>query len=150
MYKFKVLAGDHIELAPPGPDGKVPLTNDGRLKQVKYIPGDIFETATDLLEKHHIDGFPDKFERIHETYVINETPGQRLTRLRAELAEAEKAVPPPSAPSTTVASPVHDLVPELRAMSLKDLQAWAAEEEIDLKGVKSKEEALKVIEAALK
>jgi hypothetical protein len=38
----------------------------------------------------------------------------------------------------------------LDSMSFKEIQAWAAEEEIDLKGAKTKEDALKVIRATVK
>lgn len=95
---------------------------DGR--PVEYGPGceagDVVESTTDLAARFGAD----KFERLHDG----------------------PAVPRPS----TAASLASARTLNLDALTLEQLQAVAAEEEIDLRGAKTADEAKKAMRAALR
>lgn len=118
MARFKLMVGKHVE------KGKV------------YRKGDIITTDDDLTR---LNGGPGamKFERLSAV----EDPGSLLPR-SVEGADRSHAIPAPARDN-----PVNKGA-NLDKMSLTDLQAYADEEEIDLKGAKTRDDVLKQIKAA--
>ncbi len=177
MAKYKLLAGGHIDDHPvervfiPGAvdeNGK-PAT---RPADLRYFPKDIIETHKDLL-RFNDDRSPEnpkKFEKLDDddprpdsrkAQAIETWQRAQTLARESQIASAQSPSPPlqssPIVPSQPQAKPQTPKVsqvrgkvdPPLEHMDLKGLQDLAAEEEIDLKGAKTKEEAAKVIRAAL-
>lgn len=120
-YKFRLLEGLHVENGPIGANG---LPTD-----VIYKRGDIFESESDLLQFNRGPN-SQKFERIHDD--------------RPVTSEVQKqAVPRPEGKQSQQLNLPAEL--PLEQMTEKELVAFAAEEEIDLKGVKGKDNILRVL-----
>ena len=136
---FRVLVGVHFDDGPPGCDCDYCFKSEGknhryrarRMMRVRegntfFDPdpegytGDLVTTLLDLEKRHNQGSFSRKFERV-----------------------IQAAVPPPAPPAPHW-QPSDSL---LEAMSFKDVQDYAAAEEIDLRGATSKAEALKVVKA---
>jgi hypothetical protein len=167
--RFKVLAGQHIE-----PDESLPPDTVTGLHPVRiYYTGHIVETWRDLEFKFN-GGTPDtrKFERIYDDAPTIPGATEEEVRQFMEWKKAQAANLAPSQPNgiTTVANQGKSEVqkaaekgfnpatsntpqplnqPTLDIMSVKELQDFAKEEEIDIRGAKTKEDLLRVIKAAL-
>ena len=147
MPKYRLLAGKHIAGTPDGSE---------RL----YKPGDIIDTEENLLRLNGRN-MPPKFEQ------VDFQDRSTLARVSDEEIVAEAArrgfnavtsntgpTTPPLAASAGGSPPVKvQLTPTpglsaLNAMSLKELQAHAAEEEIDLKGATKHQDVLRIILAS--
>lgn len=141
MQKYRLLAGKHIEEGPPDPKTGAPT-------EVVYRPGNVFESPLNLMEMFNAPGSM-KFEPVHPTTPVE---GGRLVVKRV-LPHRDQAAPQvqPTAPlpprSAVAELPSPD---DIDRMGLKDLQALASEEGIDLKNAKSLEETRRVIKAALR
>lgn len=94
-------------------------------KERIYRAGAVFESVTDLARR-----WPEKFER-----VLDSTP------LTPDPAASGMDASPSSAPLPSSGD-------EYEGMTVKELQALAAEEEIDLKGARTREEILTVLRKA--
>ena len=144
--KFRVLVGAHIDNGPPGcecdecsvSDGKNHLYRQRDAKDPPAWAGDIIETTADLEMRFNAGPYSRKFERVREDApaVVGHVWDQAKETLEQFTARMNKV----NAPKPSL---------NLDAMALKDLQQLAADEEIDLKGAKTKEEAVKVIKASL-
>lgn len=131
MAKYRLLAGKHSQKE-ENPETKQ--------KEVKiYKRGDVFESKHDLLKFNAGPGAM-KFEKVEE-------PPPRA----ASRAAAPPPEPPPPPEAKTIQPPPRnqqEYHAALDKMTEKDLRALAAEEEIDLKGAKTKEDIVKAIKAA--
>src|SRR5438105_12102344 len=163
--RYRVMAGQHIESDPEGRKD-----TDGRPLDVKYEQGQVFASKTPDLHRR----WPEKFSKIEEDlpennpYLTMPAPGEtddefkvRMERLRANPASntSEDVVaaaarrgfdtlhtdsgrtPPPG-------KPVPGSEP-LDSMSVQELRALAADEEIDLKGATKKDDILRLIKASV-
>jgi hypothetical protein len=132
MARYRLLAGKHAQKE-ENPETKH--------KEVKiYKRGDVFESKHDLLKFNAGPGAM-KFEKVEESE-------NQPRRARTES-------PPPPPPHTVVETPAgkaprnqQEFVAALEKMNEKDLRALAAEEEIDLKGAKTKDDIVKAIRSA--
>lgn len=137
---WRLLAGKHYENNPV----------EG-LPDLEFNPGDQFESSDDLL-RLNAKGYPPKFELLekHRTGFDpvalrkrpDETDAQHSARVQAMLESDE-------ADFQSRVNPAKE-APDINKMSVKDLTAFAAEEEIDLRGAISKEEILRRVKEALK
>lgn len=128
MPKFQVLAGKHI-------DGK---GADGRARV--YNAGEVVESRANLLRFNRPGSI--KFQRVDDGATIASpagSPGEIWDRAHESLDQFIKRM---QAKDQASIKPIN-----LDTLSFKDLQALAAEEEIDLKGAKTREEALRFIKA---
>ena len=130
--KFRVLHGQHLE------EVRLP---DGRMEIRTYPQGSIIETDVDLVEKFSPwskvnPDFPSKFQRLPDDFVGDSTHNSPSN---------SQAGPNTAAPQTAVVGGSADASKTLESMSFKELQQWAAAEEINLKGAKSKEEIIRVL-----
>lgn len=148
MPRFRLLAGKHVETA-IGPDGKPLLDQHNHPLQIKYVPGDVFDTQVDLAAEFNSRGSV-KFELAYD-----QTPlkgGQIIRKVPPIDRGGDGATQAPAAakPESPFSTKAPDFDPAfLEAMTFNELKAFAAEEEIDLKGATSKDAALKSIRAAL-
>lgn len=145
MPKFRILAGQHLE-------GKH-----------LYRKGEVVETESNLL-KFNAPGMSPKFEKVEddtpasyqaaattEGKAEGKASAEQLTTQQPPRAPTPPGPPappgqPPAAPSQRPAD--FDLK-QLDTMSVRDLQALAAEEEIDLKGERTRDGMARVIKQAL-
>lgn len=124
MPKFRLLQGGHIEAGPKDP-------KTGKPTEVSYRPGDVFDSKLNLDEKFNQADYPPKFERIFPGSTVSEGPVHEAAR--AGFQDSTRAIAP------------------LKNMTVHELKKFAEEEEIDLKGVNTQNQAvlLKHIETAL-
>ena len=122
MSKFKLKVGGH--------------TIGSGLTAQRFRKGDIFEAEGDLAA---FDS--NKFERVDDP---KDYEGPRASSQMAAAAYKETTLHGEWEKSK--AAPAKDL----QAMSAKELESLAAEEEIDVKGAKSKEDLLKAIKPVKK
>ena len=132
MAKFRVLVGKHNE------GGHVDEKGN-RIKGRTYRVGEVIDTADDLSRLNASGAI--KFERVEE---------ERGASRPAPTTPTTPKSPTPPTPApvnpTTPTTPTAPVTPKnLEAMDIKALQALAEEEEIDLKGAKTKEEIIKVL-----
>jgi len=136
---WRLLAGKHYEANPAGGDDLV------------FNPGDTFESIDDL-SRLNSKGYPPKFELLDKQRRgfdpvalrkrSDETDAAHSARVQAMLAENDAEF------AATINPPKE--VPDINRMSVKELTAFAAEEEIDLRGAISKEEILRRVKEVLK
>ena len=142
--RFRVIAGRHVEQRV---ETRVVDEPDGRkvrrevITDVGYGPGDIVETEFDLLSLNR-QGMPPKFADAEDPGSVRLSPTARVWDPASgetieQFAERMKTEVTPAAPKKT-----------LEAMSLKELQDLAANDEIDLRGAKTVAEAIKIIKAS--
>ena len=91
----------------------------------QYNPGDPVEADSDLCKKFNTPGDLPRFERLPDDAPLTATPTL--------------------APTESVAAPAEDT---LDSMTVEELREWAASEEIDVRGAKTKEQLVKAIRAA--
>lgn len=149
---FRVNIGKHIEDDPSGE-----VLRDGRIKEKVYTPADgPFYSSTNLM-KLNAPGMTPKFTHVlHEpqgtvsplTKQPGENSDQYADRMRKLAEEATRLATSPSEKALEE-KPPSAIYPTLETMNAKELQQWAAEEEVDLKNAKSKEDILKVIKSYL-
>lgn len=147
-YTYRIIQGQHEERSPDG---------SPRL----YRRGDTFESIQPRLA----DVWPEKFQRIHasvhnpnletwnpEAETLEAFNARMLTKHPQAGAQIQQtaapvtnggavADPPPTVPNGG-AKKNHS---RLEQMSLKDLQSLAAEDEVDLKGAKTRDEVLRIL-----
>lgn len=125
--KFKLLSGIHVD----NDKTKGATKSNPEGERVVYTAGDVIESDIDLAATLNPKdpSMRRKFERVHDLTPAGPGVGRR---------ESATATIPPIDMSL------------LAAMSVKELQSFAAEEEIDLKGCAKKEDILKIIQAATK
>lgn len=116
--RYRLLSGGHIE-------------NDMTGKERRYSQGEVFESNDKNLLRFNAPGMAPKFEQVNKQTPIGR-PNQG------------DSIPAPTAIVTTNAISIKDL-DTLQSMNVKELTAWAAEEEINLGAAKSKDEILKAI-----
>lgn len=157
MQKYQVLTGMHIGV---GPDGR----------EKTYRQGDIVETNLDLL-KLNGDGMTPKFARVDGGTDVPSQSGPITVEEAARrgfdpgVSNTGKTSPPlptstthmvppqtqtplsPRKPNASAPRNEAEYVDLLNSMSIKELQAHAAEEEIDVRGATKKEELIKIIKA---
>lgn len=127
MPMFKVLAGQHEE--------------GGRIYRMNEVVN-----STQQLDALFNPADPDmqkKFERVidNPAYIAQPATGGQAV---GEASRAGAGTQPATAPAGSA------LAGTLETMSLKQLQDMAAEEEIDLKGAKTKDEVLRVLRTQLR
>lgn len=138
VLRFEVLNGTHC-----GPDtyrrndnGEYVSNGDGK----HYRKGEIVETTQDLSFLFDKDKDPNakKFRRLYDTQ--EEETAETLRAKRAEIDAKLAALenPQPVGADATI-----------EAMTVEELRAFAASEEIDLGNAKTKDAILKAIRAAL-
>lgn len=141
--KFRLKVGGHVQ---NGPDGK----------PKSYVPGDIVESETDLAERFNTPPMTIKFERLWE-----EERREASSRKDTHETHGEKKVtvppsgpptPPPSNISHPTSPPEKGSAPQpnYEAMSQQDLTELAKEEEVDLRGAKTKADIIARLRTALK
>lgn len=153
-YKFRLVHGLYIQNE-IGPDGKVyehtyRARRDYNTNEFKADPpdysNDIIESDQRLDKRFNLGGHI-KFELlIADTTSANqrvwdstkETLEQFVTRMEKESNTGQRQ------PAGTV-----DLIGTVREMTIDELRQWAAQEEIDLRGAKTKAEMMKIVEQAL-
>jgi len=149
MPRFKLNTGQHISETGKLYRGTRPDGKGG------VIEGDVIETNYDLNAFNGPPGYSQKFTQLVD--YRDETPENAITRLQAEMdqrraeiterekkrAEVHAATAPTPQPQIPQPAPRHS--PNFDAMSVKELQQWAAEEEVDLKGATSKDTILRVL-----
>lgn len=134
MARYRLLAGKHAQKE-ENPETKQ--------KEVKiYKRGDVFESKHDLLKFNAGPGAM-KFEKVDD----QENQPRR--------ARTESASQTQQQHHTSVETPAgkpprnqQEFVTALEKMNEKDLRSLAAEEEIDLKGAKTKDDIVKAIKVA--
>lgn len=137
-YRYKVLVGVHCQDEIDATGKKVTQQVDdgqGGKKTVPiekvYTPQDgAFWTNTDLSAKFDRENMPPKFQRVYD--LVSNPPAEKA-------APATQAVQPPPSPPK----------PDLDTLSLEDLKRIAEDEEVDLKGLKSRDEILKRLKTVL-
>ena len=83
---YQVVRGCHVQDAPPGPDGKVPLAQNGRPQEVVYRQGDVVESEIDLVALHG-----EKFVRVGEDqYGLTQEVAEKLQRAEETLRDRDK------------------------------------------------------------
>lgn len=150
---FKVLHSKHVESDPVNP-----FRPDGKPNDRTYTKeSPPFYSSTNLLKLNAI-GLPPKFALVGDgiasnvvstnslTRIVGESDEQYAARMKALAEEAARLAGGGKAPDPAKTA---SLMQTLEAMSFKDLQAWAAEEEVELKGAKTKEECLKIIRGVI-
>lgn len=145
-----------------GPDGKLTIKKDpkGRLLEAVYSPGDV------LFSYAPLERFPEKFERVPDNTPITikegSVPAGNLpvfgldtssrpvgTESQHEASHISSVASEPHSQSPITPAPTNKgWTDTLDAMNVKELEAFAAEEEVDLKGAKSKDAILKVLRSA--
>jgi hypothetical protein len=125
-YKFKLLAGKYIH-------GKVE-TPEGLKKQKVYTRGEIIESNINLAEK-----WPEKFMRLPDE--DGRMPANQPT---PGIPSPHSAAPPRADKKPTPAN-VAEYHAGLDKMSVEELKAHAAEEEVDLKGANDKNQILRLL-----
>lgn len=164
-YKFRLLAGKHTDREGP-PDRR-------GIPQLRvFRQGQVVETEKDLdAIFNHPTIQKKKFEKVDDA-VPASTPEYRISlsmppggvdAAQAALARTQLEQPRPKANQTTV-SPTHGPAPNLPnqstqpksqvpdtldAMNDKELDAFAASEEIDLSKAKTRQDKVKAIRAAM-
>ncbi len=131
MARYRLLAGKHAQ--------KEENPQTGQKENKIYKRGDVFESKHDLLKFNAGPGAM-KFEKVEDTQ-----PAKAAGTTRPPATPSREAVhgtpePPPRN--------MNEFLAALDKMSEKDLRALAAEEEIDLKGAKTKDDILKAIRTA--
>lgn len=121
--KFRVLAGKHAE-----------KDKDG-VSRV-YVRGDIVDSKSDLTKLNAGPG-AQKFAPVEEPSA-KAAAGTPVAQLHAKVAA------PPAPPADELQKKLHA---DLDKMTVEQLKAYAAEEEIDLKGAATKDQLLKIIKA---
>lgn len=123
--RFQLLAGLHTEPDPSNPP----------YGELTYKAGDVFESNTDLCQRFNRDGST-KFQR------LSDAP-----------SKPQAAVPVPSSNSKPIPvpepTPPSKLKVNLDVMTLEQLQKFAEDEEIDIKGAKKREEVLRAVKSAV-
>jgi hypothetical protein len=147
---FRVLVGRHIEDDPSGRRNP-----DGRPSEVTYTPASppFFSSsdlsklnARDMTPKFALIGMADSTMRDALVRMPTESAEQYAARLKQLAADATRLAASSSGPDV----PTSWVPPAtLDTMQLKELQALAAEEEVDLKGAKTREDVLKIFKAAM-
>jgi len=122
-YKYQVVVGRHAEM--------VSITNEGKVGEtvntVTYHEGDYFESSDPKL----VERFgADKFMRLPDNFDV-----VAANRNKGQVIQSQEI---PSMSSDTLSS-----------MTEKELRDYAAEEEIDLSGAKSKADILKILQSKL-
>lgn len=134
-FRFKLLAGKHA-------------AKDEEGLQKIYKKGDVIETDSDLSKLNSGPGYM-KFERLYEegesedegTVKSVATP----TKPQVQMAVADQ----PTVVKTTqptVKTPTGPV--KLESMTVEDLRSLAADEEVDLKNAKTKDEILRALRSA--
>lgn len=145
MPRYRVLAGSHCE---PIPDGKADHEK-GRVRIIKQ--GEEFDSPNEW----YADRWPEKFEHKRDdrtsAYTWNpekETLEQFAQRMKGGNSDVQKAA---EAGSSTI----HEMQPQHSApdlsmldhMTVKELQAFAESEEIDVQGATRKDDLIRAIRA---
>lgn len=130
MAQFQLLAGIHVQH-----DKTKPILDEagkpipGKFEPQTVHTGEICESDTDLVAKHGAS----KFRLVGGT--LRATPP----------AAVKSPVTPPEQPPVITPKASNA---DLDRLSLKDLQAYAEDNEIDLKGAKSRDDVLKIVKSA--
>ncbi len=156
--RYRVLEGHHVALVKTG--RKVRSPDQGMIDEAVetvYGPGmpagDVFETEQDMLALNgQHPKMRKKFDLADDPRLNSEEAlmerikgdQQRLQEIRAAKTPSESAVAEAAKAGFNTTK-----TDRLQGLSLKQLQEVAAEEEIDLKGAKTADDARKVLTAAL-
>ena len=121
MPKFKIEHGHHSE------------------RGLLFQQGSVVDSVSDLAAKFNSPGAV-KFTAVPADTEAH--PGIQMENLHS--------LPPQEEPLTEHSKPTESIVPDqseetLKAMTVADIQKFAAEEEIDLSGCKTKEQMIKTI-----
>ncbi len=149
MPKFRILAGQHVQKDPALDEYGNPLKRpDGSviLAPRIYQTGEIVDSPVDLVAKFNHPNSR-KFERVDDIV--------RAARTSQELAHPHPHTIPPAvvSPAPLVKDTVKNTDPtdlkkyraDLEKMTVKELQAHAQAEEVDLKGNTNKEQIIKIL-----
>lgn len=141
VWWFELLVGGHIQDAYPERRNKL-----GKPVEIQYRAGDVFQSTSWLVGMNGTGGMQPKFRLLSDSEV----------RMRLAQNEAPQANLPPvqSAPPQAPAQPPAPTRPPfgadtIDAMTYDELRKFAEGEEIDLRGAKTKVDALKAVKAGL-
>lgn len=154
MTRYQLLEGQHIE---PSPDDD---------RGVKIERGQFFESANDWYAQRWPEKFAlaDKRLLSRNQHVWDEQRetleqfNERMHRLGMKTLPAPSTLPSqqqqtlnptPSPSSKKISNPEEEMMALLETLSVKELQAHAAEEKYDLKGATKREDILRIIKSKL-
>lgn len=164
-FKFRLLAGKHTDREGPPDKRGIPQLR-------VFRQGQVIETEKDLdalfnhqtIQKKKFEKVDDAIAASTPEYRISlSTPLTGVDAAQATLVRSQLEQPKPK-PSQTTVSPTHGPAPNLPnqstqpksqvpdtldSMSDKELDAFAASEEIDLSKARSKQDKIKAIRAAM-
>lgn len=153
-YRFQLLAGRHAEGRAPRPRPDGTMTENTQHVYKWNEPGNsIIETDIDLATKFNAPG-AEKFrlildddyrqsERVPQQPTTTATPGLQVQPTSPPIPTNHPRPVPPGEPKAPT-------LKDLESLSLKELQALAEEEEVDLKGASRKEDAIRVLRGVFK
>lgn len=151
--KFKVLAGGHVQDDPCSPEPSERQRERGMVRASKtYMPGEVLENDLDLVKLFG----PNKFERVPDNTPVSGSPSPHaheppIAPHKGLVVDDRERITDPRFPSVMGQKPPSsqtEYFGMLDKLTPAELKSLAASEEIDLKGVKTKEEMLKIIKAA--
>lgn len=131
QLKFRLLQGSHAEEKVPGDPNTLTM----------YRQGDVFFSSSDLSVLNSPGST--KFERIHDDKPIPAAPPPVVATAQGTAVASSSATPVTKAEPKGV-----DIGPTLESMTLEELRRHAADEEIDVAKLKTKDEVVKAIKAA--
>lgn len=140
VRRYRLLAGLHVEHPPTGRKDSLgtPI-----LDEIVYRPGDILETAEDMLQRN-APGKPAKFALADMEDSVRLSPDSRVWDSSRETIE--QFVQRMKTEGMVAERPK----PELTALTEKELRALAADYEIAIpKDAKTRDDILKVLQAAI-
>lgn len=125
MAKYKIIGGPHV--------GSYKAAN-GVDTQVIIPPGNVIE-----LNGTPDEQMPDRYQKMPDDTPVTWTPPK------------ESKTPATTEGAVRAAAPVAGNIPEkqdFNAMTVKEIHEFAAENEVDLKGAKHKDEMIQVLQSA--
>lgn len=140
MPKFRILSGCWID------DGSV----HKELENKSHRAGEVIESMTALDGKFNSPGYPPKFERITEGVPtvaladIRQMPGESAEQWMARIKKLSE--PSTLSPGKLAGAEGDDVA--FQSMTVEELRAFAAEEEIDLGRATRKEDIIRVLKEA--
>jgi hypothetical protein len=141
--KFRILHGKHTQKEDRGAKD---ADNNPVKSVVIYKRDEIVESTTDLAATFNRPPNSIKFERLTEDGAKAVKGGMILRNAQAIMPAA--AIQQAVQQKTAAATREQVTTESLKNASVKDLQALAAEEEVDLKGSNDKAEILRLLKAA--
>lgn len=161
-YRFRILHSEHTDNHPDGgdievsPGVKLPRSKTYHAKHPQKpwtlqpgYTGDIIETDFDLRQMNGEGNMMPKFEKLDDDldalatinpFLTQPAPGETQEEFQVRMARLTGAAPE--------AVPAKPVMPDLKALSTKQLIQYAQKERIDLKGANQHADILKLIEAA--